>query len=279
MRNNRTTHYLICLFFLFGLSACGGAIPDGIASPISTDQGSPTSFITPTLEATALPAMTPEPSATLTLTASPEPTVTLTPTLEPTFTATPTIEPTYVVLRGEVNVEHANCRYGPGEPYLYKYGLVGGSNLEIIRRLPTGSWIEVQAIGGNNPCWVKAELMDIRGDVLTVQPIAPEDVHLPFSPYYLTTLRGVSARRNGSEVTISWSPFQLRPGDDSEQYPYLVEAWVCQAGELVFTPIGTYDTATTVTDEPGCAQPSHARAYAVEKHGYTKWVEVPWPAQ
>ena len=28
----------------------------------------------------------------------------------------------------------------------------------------------VQAIGGNNPCWIKASLMDIHGDVMSLAP-------------------------------------------------------------------------------------------------------------
>jgi len=41
-------------------------------------------------------------------------------------------------LRGQVLV-HSSCHYGPGAPYLYKYGLVPGSNLEVIGRTDSGS--------------------------------------------------------------------------------------------------------------------------------------------
>jgi len=72
----------------------------------------------------------------------------------------------------------------------------------------------------------------------------------------------------------------------------MIEAWVCQGGKQVFRPLGymtTYNAnqkliadkgmiALKVVDEPGCIQPSHARLYAVEKHGYTKYIMVPWPA-
>lgn len=167
----------------------------------------------------------------------------------------------------------SNCRYGPGAPYLYKYALIEGSNLEIIGRNDLGTWILVRAIGGKNPCWVKASLMSIKGDVMDV---APTYIPLPQSPYY-NHLTGVSAVRDGNSVIVSWNALQLRPGDDSEQYPYLIEAWVCIAGELVFTPVGTYDTIVSILDEPGCATPSHGRVYGVEKHGYTRWVTIPWP--
>jgi hypothetical protein len=83
--------------------------------------------------------------------------------------------------------------------------------------------------------------------------------------------------RDGSMVIISWNSLQLRAGDDSLQYPYLVEAWLCQDGQVSFFPIGSWDTILTVQDDPGCDEASHARVYGVEKHGYTAWVNVPWP--
>lgn len=176
------------------------------------------------------------------------------------------------MLRARV-LERANCRYGPGAPYLYKYGLVAGSNLEVIGRNETGTWILVQAIGGNNPCWVKASLMEVRGDVLGV---APAETSLPQSRYYAPP-KGASAVRTGNEVAVYWSKIKWRPGDDSGQYPYLIEAWVCVDGELVFTPVGTYESSAILVDEPGCAEPSHARLFGVEKHGYTRPVEIRWP--
>jgi len=205
------------------------------------------------------------------------PTLTDAPTGTPTpaDTATPTITPTYAILRGQVIPEHVNCRYGPGAVYLYKYGLVGGSNLEIIGRNDLGTWILIQAIGGNNPCWMKAEFMDIKGAVLAVAPVDPH-VILPWSPYY-APLTGVSATRVGNTVTVSWSPLVLRAGDEADPVPYVVEAWVCQEGQLVFTPVGSFPSAVEIVDESGCTEPSHGRVLAAEKHGYTWPVEIPWP--
>jgi hypothetical protein len=130
----------------------------------------------------------------------------------------------------------------------------------------------VQAIGGNNPCWLKASLMNVRGDVMS---LAPGSLPLPESPYY-GPLTGVSSVRYGETVTISWNPLVLRAGDESEQDPYLIEAWVCRGGQLIFVPIGSPVTYVDVRDEPGCSEPSHARVYGVEKHGYTAWVTIPW---
>lgn len=214
------------------------------------------------------PSRVPIPSSTLTTTS----TSTHTPTWVPSLTPSPSPSATYAILRGKV-LEQANCRYGPGAAYLYKYGLYPGYNLEIIGRNETGTWIVIQAIGGTNPCWVKASLLDIKGEVMG---LAPTSLSLPQSPYY-GPLTGANAQRSGDNVTISWHPLVLRAGDDSLQFPYLVEAWLCQAGEIHFTPFGTWDTILTVQDQAGCTEPSHARVYGVEKHGYTNWVEIPWP--
>lgn len=227
--------------------------------------------LSPTLAAAA---------ATFTATSTPIPTQTPAPTATttplPSDTPTPTPAPTYVNLRGEVIVDQAVCHYRPGAAYLYKYGLVGGSNLEVIARLEPAAYIEVRAIGGSNPCWVNAKWMKIKGDIQNVQPVDPQDLRLPGSPYYGPPAQ-VSAKRDGGVVTIFWTPLSLKAGDDSEQFPYLVEAWVCKDQTMTFSPVGSYSPAVKIIDEPGCSTSSHARLYGVEKHGYTRWLEIPWP--
>lgn len=249
-----------------------GACAQGVELPASMDD--------PIEAVSATPSISPENTATPTLTSThtASPTATVTPSQTPTPTSSPTAtkEPTYAVLRGEVNVEKVSCFYGPSRAYLFKYLLLGGSNLEIIGIMPDTGYIKVRAIGGNNPCWMNLEWMDVRGDTAALEPIDPEDVLLPASPYY-GPLTGAAAVRNGDQVTISWHPLFLRAGDDSLQEPYLVEAWVCQGGRQVFVPVGAYTTLANVMDEPGCEEPSHARVYGVEKHGYTRYVVVPWP--
>ena len=212
------------------------------------------------------------PSPTATTTPSP------TPTETPLPTDTPTITPTYAILRGKVLPERANCRYGPGAAYLYRYGLVGGSNLEIIGRNQLGTWVLIQAIGGDNPCWVKGELMEIKGDVMSVEPLEPHIIQA-WSPYYapLTNVSAIRDEDDPTKVIVSWSPLVLRAGDDAEQVPYVVEAWMCQNGETVFNPIGAYQTIIVVIDEPGCEEPSRGQVMGAEKHGYTKPVILTWP--
>jgi hypothetical protein len=269
------------LFILLALLAptctvqAPGPIPTHPTADLETSStpGSTTTS-TPSVTHTSTPTFTPP--ATLTPTSTLPPTKTPTPSLipSPTKTITPSPSPTYAVLRGEV-LELSNCRYGPGAMYLYKYALIPGSNLEVYGRTDSGAWILVRAIGGTNPCWVKATLMDVKGDVMSVEPVY---LPLPQSPYY-GPLTGVSASRNGDQVTISWNPINLRAGDDTASPIHLVEAWVCQAGEIVFVPVGTDASSAEIEDQAGCSEPSHARVYGVEKHGYTRPVEVPWPAR
>ncbi len=237
----------------------------------SLPQNPPSSAVfTPTFKA-VLPSETPIPP-TFTLTPEPSPTATL------TLSPTPTITPTYALLRGEVLVEHANCRYGPGAPYLYKYGLVGGSNLEIIGRLDDASWLWVRAIGGDNPCWVKADLMKVSGDLFSLAPVYPTLAPLPVSPYYNPpVLRDLT--REEELITIRWYGISLRAGDEEfENAPlYLVEVWACEQGKIRFTPYGLWEEKITFTDEAGCKEPSYARIYFSEKHGYAGPTEVEIP--
>lgn len=230
---------------------------------------------TSTLTATAMPALT----STLTLT----PTNTTAPTSTPTFTPfptethTPTPVPTYTTLRGKVLVERLSCRFGPGAMYLFKYSVFQDTVLEIIGRMEKSSWILVQAVGGSNPCWVNGsdEYMEVRGDIKAVAPVDPHKI-LAWSPYY-DALTGVSAQRDGEVVTVFWNQLVLRAGDSSEQVPYVVEAWVCRDGEIVFAPVGAYALAAEVIDEPGCVEPAYVRVMGAEKHGYTQWRVVDWP--
>jgi hypothetical protein len=261
----------LCLSCAVLLAACRGA---PFSTPVQTQDIASLITLSSTSSSTPAPTRTHTPS--LTPTKAPTNTATVTETPTATYTETPTPQPTFMVLRGVVNVEHVSCFYGPSKAYLYKYGLLGGNRLDILGIMLDTQYIEVRAIGGDNPCWMNLQWMDVQGDINTVRPIDPLDVVLPWSPYY-AALTGVAASRTGNTVTISWNPLSLRAGDDSEQEPYLVETWVCQNGRLTFVPIGAYQTQTSVEDEPGCDQPSHGRVYGVEKHGYTRYIEIPWP--
>lgn len=226
---------LLVSIFLALTSACApSAAPP--ARPEGTQPATP-----PTRSATASHTLAPTATGTPTATPSPTSTDTATPTFSPspsatpTETETPTITPTYAPLRGRINAEKVSCRYGPGAMYLYLYGLLQGANQDIIGRNDDGSWLLTKSRGDNKACWVKASLMDINGDPLTAPVIHPDDYNLPKSPFY-GPLTNVRARREGSEVIISWNPLILRPGDDSLQTPYVLQVWVCRAGRLSCCP-------------------------------------------
>ncbi len=224
---------------------------------------------------TFIPATQTDTPIPATWTPSPLPTDTLTPT--PTLTSTPAATPTFALLRGTV-LEKSSCRYGPGAPYLYFTGLVPGSNLEIIGRRQDSQWVYVEAIGGHSPCWVKASLMEIKGNLDAVEIYYPDKAPLPQSPYYPPT-SVTSAVRNGDQITVNWIDIPINPGDLEDEFMlhYIVEVWSCQNGQLVFQPLATDDSSITFTDQAGCSQPSHGRIFLQEKHGFAGPAEIPWP--
>ncbi|MGB7876054.1 MAG: hypothetical protein WBL25_16855 [Anaerolineales bacterium] len=234
-----------------------------------------------TTEATPLPTPTSAPAATSTTAPPATPTNTNTPfpTDAPTPTDTATPIPTYITLIGEVNVDRLTCRYGPGWPYLYFTGLLKGNRLEVIGRLEDANWVYVQAIGGNKPCWVKAEFMDFNGDIMNVEPVYPQKAKLPVSPYYPPTAV-LSAAREGKTVTVSWMDIPLRAGDEEDERMnhYIIEVWRCDAGQIKFEPLATNFLEVSFVDEPGCSQPSRGRVFVQEKHGFAGPAEIPWPS-
>jgi hypothetical protein len=204
------------------------------------------------------------------------PTATLTRT--PALTLPPSPTPTYAILRGTVNVERASCRYGPGAMYLFLYGLRQGATQDVIGRTDTGTWALTQAHGDTTRCWIKTALLDLNGNIMSVEMVYSKMYSLPVSPYYPPPYTA-TATREGNQVTIMWTAQSLRAGDrESDTSPlFVVETWVCQGGQLTFTPIGADVETVTVTDEPGCAEPSHGRIFLAEKHGYAGPTEIPWP--
>lgn len=265
---------IICRRWIGGLIVMGAVLLLGACAPAIPAQPTPTPI--PSLTETITPSRTPEPSATPTPTRTPSLTATLSVTPTASDTPSPTPLPTYAKLRGKVTIAQAVCHYGPGAPYLYKYGVYAGFNLEIIRRVEGGNYVEIQAIGGSNPCWLRADYMDIRGDLNALEPVHPFEVKLPISPYY-PPLPWANAERSGDQITVTFSGLALRAGDEQGMAPYIVEAWVCQAGRMVFLPIGAYQTEVVVADATGCDSPSRMRVTAAEKHGYTRPIEVLLP--
>jgi hypothetical protein len=252
---------IVILIVLLGLTSCSFSSKLAPESPTEGATLAP-SVTLPSPTDTALPAFTP----------------TLLPSATPTSTDTPTPVPTYIELIGEVNVDRLACRYGPGWPYLYFTGLRKGNRLEVIGRLDDANWIWVQAIGGNRPCWIKAEFMDVNGDLMSVEPVYPGKAKLPITPYYSPTTV-LSATREGNKVTVTWLDIPLKAGDEENERMnhYIIEVWRCEGGQIRFEPLATNSLEISFVDEPGCSEPSHGGVIVQDKHGFTVPAEIPWP--
>lgn len=233
---------------------------------------------TATVTGTSVPTGTATATATRTATHTTQPTSTPTfpPTDTPTITPSPTYEyPTVTVLM------QANCRYGPGTAYLYSWGLYPGDTAVVHGRNSNGTWLWIKPDNLNRHCWMAASVAEVHGDIFIPFPGTPgtgagSGTSLPPLPY--TTFAGppgnVQAFRDGDQVTVTWDEVPL---SDDKRRGYLLEATVCQNGELTWLAVQTYATAYTFTDESTCDGESGALLYTAEKHGYSDPVSVPWP--
>ena len=271
------------LFLPFGLLLIAAGFGSGLAwsrRPTPTPLTTPTQTFTPspsptytntptsTLTATDTPTPTDTPTSTDTPTITLTPTITDTPTITPTpsHTPTPTATP---IIRGRVLVQ-ANCRYGPGSAYLYEWGLYPRNRVTVLGRNQDASWVYVDPWNYIDFCWVKTEFLELDGDVANIPQIR---TLLPYTEFYWPPTN-VQASRIGDQVMVTWYLVPMSLDDDRG---YLIEAWLCQDGQLRFTPLHFWASPAFITDEPGCMEPSSARIYTAEKHGYTEWVLIPWP--
>ena len=221
----------------------------------------------------------------VTITPTLTPAITLTPSLTSTITLTPTITPTPYPPVVTI-LAHVACNFGPGGAYLFNYGLLEATWMEVIGRNPDSTWLYVQGVHGWDPCWVKTEFVRFNagGDVRNYNiPIIYTAYTVLLHSQLYPPPDGVQAFRSGNKVTIYWNAVWMTEDD---YRGYLIEAWLGQGGHEVFRPSGyvpplSQNTGTLgmfVDDEPGCLVPSSARLYAAEKHGYTNYIVIPWPA-
>jgi len=255
---------LACLAAGFGLGLAWSARPTPAPTPTITLTATASSTMTVTL--TMTPSSTPSATATLAATETPTPDYTATITLTPSKTPTPTATPE---IRGRV-LEQANCRYGPGAAYLYEWGLYPANRVTVLGRNQDGSWVYVDPWTYVDYCWVKTSLLELTGDVLSVPQVW---TLLPYTEFYHPPTN-VSATRVGDEVTVWWDDVWMSLDDDRG---FLIEAWVCQDGQLIFTAINPWEPPAVLIDQAGCMQPSSGRIYTAEKHGYTEWILIRWP--
>ena len=244
------------------------------------------------------PSATPTATSTQTPTPSPSPTITV--TFTPSPTGTPTITPTYAVLSKVVVNGVAGCFHGPGNVYLNKgTRRIAGNTVDLLERAETdkGIWVynrfSLPRTDASDPCWMDARYLDVsQAEVMSVAPVDPGK-HLPLGVYYpdpssWPIIESV-IRRDANTVIVSWSFYDVVVADRESPTGarYLIEAWVCKAGEIVFQPIGVFfptegpynpTASISITDEAGCSEPSHARLYLSWIDAYAGPVEIkPWP--
>lgn len=250
---------IIVLIFLF-ISACAP----------STAETDPPTIVAVT--ATTAPTETLEP--TLTPTETIAPTVTLTPTIEvsPTITFTPTFAFPAVTVN-----KQAHCRYGPSVAYLHAADLYPGDTGSVRGRYIYSNWLYIKFEKLNYFCWVAPSVVDVVGDVSTVTYKNDLNLQSIGSNQYGPPT-GVTAVRDGNQVTVSWNQVHMSKDKDRG---YLLELFVCQDTIYKWWTDSYPDqesTSYTVNDEAGCAQPSSGKLYTVEKHGFSEPAIIPWPA-
>ncbi len=257
-------HRNIALLLFLLMSACN--VPAG-------EQATATVAVATATAQAELPTVTPTETMTLTPTETFTPTITPTPTitLTPTITATPTFAfPTVTVNK------QAHCRYGPSVAYLHAADLYPGDTGSVRGRYIYSNWLYIKFDKLKYFCWVAPSVIDAVGDISKIK----------YTDLYLQSIGSnrygapgnVSAVRDGNKVTISWNQVKMTKDDDRG---YLLELFVCQ--DTIFkwwtdSYPDQYSTSYTVRDEAGCAQPSSGKLYTVEKHGFSKPVDIPWPA-
>lgn len=243
-------------------------------------------------------------AATGTPTQTPSPSPTVTATLTPSPSETPTVTPTYAVLSEIVVNDLAACFHGPGSVYLNKgTRRIAGNTVDLLGRIETdkGIWVHnrfsLPRTDASDPCWMDAGFLDINQELLMsvkpIDPANPDEYRLPIDYFsrnrFLDDPLITGVERAGDTVSVRWEFFDVGEGEyESEtSYRYLIEAWVCRAGEIVFSPSGwgpygpgVIDgivVSADIQDEPGCTEPSRARLYLAWVHGYAGPVEIPWP--
>ena len=243
----------------FALSACGGnATPDPALDPnIAMTAAFATVNAAFTQTALAVPTTPPAPTETPGPTAPPQPTQ-FTPTVTLTVTVT----------------TPANCRFGPSTTYAGPGAFKTGKTLEAIGRDAGGQWLLVREAGAKKSCWVNVITLNVQGDAATLD-IAP--VELLITPNYPPPAN-ISATRSGDQVVITWSDVPLTPQATYLDSRYFLELWLCNGGALTYAILATNNLFISVTDQPGCAEASHALLYTTTKEGYSQPAAIlPWP--
>jgi len=251
--------FFLCLTFI---AACGPS-----AEQIATVTASADSPTTVAWSKTPTPTDTP--------TETPTATITLTPTETPTLSPTPTITLTPTFAFPSVTVKmQAHCRYGPAKAFLHAADLYAGDTGTVRGRYANSAWLQIKVDRLNYFCWAAPSVVEVQGDITTVYYTEPK---LPGPSVLYAPPAKVYAVRQGDQVTVTWERVAMTLDDDRG---YMLDVFVCQNGAYLWWPVSLpdqYQASYTFTDQAGCPAPSGGKLYAVEKHGYTEAVPIPWP--
>jgi hypothetical protein len=165
---------------------------------------------------------------------------------------------------------NAHCRFGPGIAYLHAIDLWEGDKGEVHGRNPSGTWLYIKPETWKNRCWVSASVVEVVGDIFSVVPYRSALPHTTF----IKKPKNIQAVRSGNQVIVTWDAVNVKPVDARG---YLIEATLCSNGNLYDTAVHTDGTSYTFIDDTNCSGKSSGQLYAVEKHGYTNPVTIPWP--
>jgi hypothetical protein len=140
----------------------------------------------------------------------------------------------------------------------------------VHNRNYNGTWLWVLPEKQHWHCWVSANVVKVEGDIFSVTVYFHP---LPKSTLYAPP-KWVNAVRQGNEVLVTWDEVRMTVDDDRG---YLIEARICRNGYLLDVAVHTMNHSYTLIDEHNCDGDSYGKVYAVEKHGYTDPVPIPWP--
>jgi hypothetical protein len=168
--------------------------------------------------------------------------------------------------------EQANCRYGPGKAYLYAQGLYAGDTGVAGGRNDYGTWVWIKPDKTGWYCFAALSVLDVEKD-RDIMRLPVSHWPLPHSTLYPSP-SNIDAVRDGNQVTVTWTRVKMTQDDDRG---YLIEANVCQDGNLIFVAVNPMKPTYVFTDDQNCSEKSNALLYTVEKHGYSNPVKIRWP--
>ncbi len=268
------TRQPIYIFILLNIVIAACNLPTAIQATATLIPPSPTESAISITQ--TRPADTPTPTPTDSPTPAPSATGTPIPP-SPTITDTPAPSATATYAFPVVMVKmQAHCRYGPSKAHLRAADLYPGDTGTARGRFQYSQWLYIKFDKLDYFCWVAPNVVDVTGDI---SKINYAEVKLPVPGVYLYGPPDeVSATRDGDKVTIRWSLVTMTKDKDRG---YQLDLFICQNGAYLWWTASfpdQYTTSYTVKDEKGCPAPSSGVIYTVEKHGYSKPKNIPWPA-